>query len=267
MNEIMFEKVLIKTLGISFDANRFDFVKNRLKTLGWSDKQLEFVQIANILLNPENRDFHVLVDLLTVHETYFFREYNQLEVFANEILNSYALKKSDKAIRILSAGCSTGEEAYTLGIILKECLDNYDDFFVEVVGVDISLPCVKKAQKALYSKRSVKFTPEVYQKKYFDNSTGLNQVRKELLPRVVFSQGSLMDANVMRTLGVFDFIFCRNVLIYFDQVQRMQILNLFNKSMYPEGRLFLGHSESLLKYPELFESADNEEIPIYRRAS
>ena len=263
----MFEKILTKTLGISFDANRFDFVKNRLKSMGWSEKRLEFSQIANILLNPHNRDFHIIVDLLTVHETYFFREYNQLEAFANQILNSYAKYKPDNAIRILSAGCSTGEEAYTLGIILKECLDNYDDFFVEIVGIDVSLPCIQKAQKAVYSKRSIKFTPEIYQNEYFEEINGLNRVRQELLPKIVFTQGSLMDANILRNLGIFDFVFCRNVLIYFDQVQRFQILNHFKKSMYPEGRLFLGHSESLLKYPELFESVDNNEIPIYRRAA
>lgn len=267
MDQKVFEKVLTKALGITFEPSRFEFVKNRLRTIGWREEKLEFANIANILLNPNSSDYHIIVDLLTVHETYFFREFNQLEMFANNILNSYAKSKTDKSIRVLSAGCSTGEEAYTLGIILKECLDNYDDYHVEVVGIDLSMACVRKAQKAQYSKRSVKFTPEIYQKKYFNQGTGLNEVNRNLLPKTIFSQGSIIDESIMRSLGVFDFVFCRNVLIYFEQKERLEILKLFNKNLYPEGRLFLGHSESLLKYPELFESTDTDEIPIYRRAS
>lgn len=261
-----FSTILKKVLGVQFDKSRFDYVIEKLRSKGWNENDLTTNKFSQILLRQSGKEFEQLVDLFTVHETYFFREYNQLEIFANNILNPYAKAKPDKSIRILSAGCSSGEEAYTLGIILKECLDNFEDYFVEIVGVDVSVPCVLKAQKAIYSDRAVKFIPTIYKKKYFTSKVGEHQVNKDLLPNTKFLQASLMDRSFLNSLGKFDFIFCRNVLIYFDQIERMQILSSFQRGLYPTGRLFLGHSESLLRHSEHFTSIDNADMPIYVRA-
>jgi chemotaxis protein methyltransferase CheR len=267
MEAKIFEKILIKELGISLDEKRMEFVKNRLTNLGWRPPELTLSRFANIICNKKDPSYDLLVDLLTVHETYFFREYNQLEVFANTMLNPYAQKKMDKSIRILSAGCSTGEEAYTLAIILQECLDNFADYHVEIVGVDISPVVLKKAMKAYYSTRSVKFIPDVYREKYIQPDNGLYTVRKEILPRVVFSQANLTSLSDLRSCGIFDFIFCRNVLIYFNAEQRSQIIGNFHSILYPSGKLFLGHSESILKYNQYFEPTGRGEVPIYRRVA
>lgn len=265
MDKKIFEKILIKELGISLDEKRIEFVKNRLSALGWKEIDLSLSRFASIVSNKKDPNYNLLVDLLTVHETYFFREYNQLEVFANTILNPYAAKKYDKTIRILSAGCSTGEEAYTLAIILRECLDNYHDFFIEIVGLDISPVVLKKAYEASYSSRSVKLIPDVYMKKYIDFHNNKFHVKKDLLPKVTFTSASITEFDHLRNCGVFDFIFCRNVLIYFNSLQRTKIVNNFHKILYPGGKLFLGHSESILKYNQLFEPSGRGEYPIYRR--
>lgn len=268
MMEFKSLKVILKNvLGIQFDQARYDYIIEKLRSNGWDESELSELGICQVLLKRTGKKFEQLVDLFTVHETYFFREYNQLEIFANTILNTYSKQKADKSIRILSAGCSSGEEAYTLGIILKECLDHYSDFFVEIVGVDVSLPCIQKAQKAIFSTRSVKFIPEIYKKKYFIQDSNFNLLDKTLLPNTKFIQGSLMDQSFLDSLGKFDFIFCRNVLIYFDQLERAKILALFKKGLYPQGRLFLGHSESLLRQSEMFESVDNFDMPIYVRTA
>jgi chemotaxis protein methyltransferase CheR len=163
------------------------------------------------------------MNLLTVNETYFFREFATLEVFAEFCLQELADKKNaegNKTIRIWSAGCSTGEEPYTIAIIVRELLDNFSDWKVEILASDIDLKVLEKAKEAHYDDRSVKDVPDEYYRKYFIYDNGSHIPVKAIRDMVTFEHINLNDKQQMRRQRNFDFIFCRNVLIYFDEISR-----------------------------------------------
>jgi len=240
---------IYKKSGIKFEDKKRYFINKRLQ------KRLEDMGMLSVReylrflkFKDDGEEFQSLMNLLTVNETYFFREFGTLEAFAEYGLQEIAeekLKKGDKALRIWSAGCSTGEEPYTLAIIVRELLDNVDDWDIEIVATDIDEVVLGKAQDALYDDRSVKDVPDEYYRKYFDSSRGCHIPTSQIRDMVTFEHLNLMDRVSMRKKRSFDFVFCRNVLIYFDDVSRKQVVDHFYISLNKGGYIFLGHSESV----------------------
>jgi len=240
---------IYKKSGIKFEDKKRYFINKRLQ------KRLEDMGMLSVReylrflkFKDDGEEFQSLMNLLTVNETYFFREFGTLEAFAEYGLQEIAeekLKKGDKTLRIWSAGCSTGEEPYTLAIIVRELLDNVDDWDIEIVATDIDEVVLGKAQDALYDDRSVKDVPDEYYRKYFDSSRGCHIPTSQIRDMVTFEHLNLMDRVSMRKKRSFDFVFCRNVLIYFDDVSRKQVVDHFYISLNKGGYIFLGHSESV----------------------
>jgi len=240
---------IYKKSGIKFEDKKRYFINKRLQ------KRLEDMGMLSVReylrflkFKDDGEEFQSLMNLLTVNETYFFREFGTLEAFAEYGLQEIAeekLKKGDKTLRIWSAGCSTGEEPYTLAIIVRELLDNVDDWDIEIVATDIDEVVLGKAQDALYDDRSVKDVPDEYYRKYFDSSRGCHIPTSQIRDMVTFEHLNLMDRVTMRKKRSFDFVFCRNVLIYFDDVSRKQVVDHFYISLNKGGYIFLGHSESV----------------------
>jgi chemotaxis protein methyltransferase CheR len=155
---------------------------------------------------------------------------------------------------VFSAGCSTGAEAYTLAIILKEMLDNFSQWDVIIKAVDIDEQVLAAARRAIYDNRSVKDVPDLYLKEYF-TSYGLDQyaVKPEIKEMVLFEHVNLMDRRALRCETNYDFIFCRNVLIYFDDNSRKQVVDKFYTMLNRGGFIFLGHAESLSRISTAFK--------------
>ncbi|HID20870.1 MAG TPA: protein-glutamate O-methyltransferase CheR, partial [Planctomycetaceae bacterium] len=183
-----------------------------------------------------------------VNETYFFREYPQLEAFANEALPRVAESKrrrGDYDLNLWCAACSTGEEAYTLAIIIHACLDDIPRWNVRILATDIDRQALAAAREGAYGDRSVKNVPDVYYRKYFRRQNGRHCVCESIKRMVTLRQMNLLDKDTMRRQRGYDFIFCRNVLIYFDDRSRKRVLASFYDALVPGGFVFLGHSESV----------------------
>jgi chemotaxis protein methyltransferase CheR len=215
-------------------------------------------------------------ELLTTHETYFFREDYQLRAFRNELLPMLARSaRLEKRLRVWSAGCSTGEEAYTIAMLVHEAglFDPGDGWEVRVYGSDLSKRCIAAARRGVYSGSSFRTTTEAAKRSWFEPvPAGAQPGAPDLLsvaPRVRalchFGQMNLLDEERTQLVGRCDVIFCRNVLLYFDVGARRRVIDIFYERLAPGGVLLLGHAESLLNVSTAFELLHLTEDLVYRK--
>ena len=195
------------------------------------------------------------ISMITNNETIFFREEPQLRAFADEILPVLKKKKiseNTKSVRILSAGCSSGEEVYTLAILLLESGCFLWDWEIEIVGVDIDSKVLEKAEKGVYSGRAIHAAPSHILDRYFKKGTDGHAVRDIIRKITAFKQGNLLELENSFLKNSIDIIFCRNVFIYFGDDTIKRVVDTFAKILTKSGFLFLGHSESLTRITDQF---------------
>ncbi len=177
-----------------------------------------------------------------------FREFDQLRAFSDyalpEILRAKQ-EKGDRSLRIWSAGCSTGEEPYTIAIILREVLSDFAAWQIDLIASDIDQNALARVRKAVYDKRSVRELPDEYFHRHVEETTEGYLIRPETSGMVTTMHLNLHDTRALRTMRGFDFIFCRNVLIYFTDEARKRVVDYFYTALKPGGYVFLGHSESV----------------------
>ena len=203
---------------------------------------------------------------ITTHETYFLREEYQLRAFRTEILPQlYASRQSTRRLAIWSAGCSTGEEAYTLAMLLLEAgiPDGWD---VRVFGSDLSRRVIAHARRGVYGPMSFRACPESYKRAYFAATPDGLAVSSEVRSLCHFVQLNLVDTARVALIGRVDAVFCRNVLIYIEPNARRTVIEQFHRRLLPGGVLLLGHSESLLGTTTLFEPVMLSTDLVYRRS-
>ena len=238
------QKLIYQEIGVNLNASKKTMVKSRLlkrlRTLNLDsfEAYLEF-------LNHNTDELVILYNFLTTNVTHFFREDHHFKYMTDEVLPAL-LRKNKKVIRVWSAGCSSGEEVYTLAIVLKEFFPN--DWTIKILGTDINTEVLKIAKTAIYSKKSVEKIPYTLLKKYFLLGKGKNEgffkVKKSLTALVTLGRLNLNDDHYP-IKNKMDIIFCRNVFIYFDKTTQNTILRKFYKQLAQSGCLFLGHSESI----------------------
>jgi chemotaxis protein methyltransferase CheR len=220
------------------------------------------------------------VDLLTTNETYFFREERQLRAFRGEVLPIlHAQARSRRRLVVWSAGCSTGEEAYTIAILIhtsrlfpsegvaapKASDDPQDRWEVRVYGSDISRRCVAAARRGVYGTSSFRTTTAEQRSAFFQERKDGWHVVEPIRRLCHFGQTNLLDHERLRVLGKADAIFCRNVLIYFDARSRKAAIEMLYERLVPGGVLLLGHSESLLNVSTAFELLHLKDDLVYRK--
>jgi chemotaxis protein methyltransferase CheR len=204
------------------------------------------------------------VDVLTTNETYLFREEYQLRAFQREVLPMlYERGRRMRRLSIWSAGCSTGEEVYTLAILIRES-GMFEGWDVRVIGNDISRRVLQVARRATYGPSSFRSMPEQYAEYFVETSEG-RTVRADIRAMCNFAHLNLLDAARYSVIGMVEAIFCRNVLIYFDTASRRKVIEGFYERLQPEGYLFLGHSESLLNVSTAFELMHLSSDLAYRK--
>jgi len=205
------------------------------------------------------------VEVLTTNETYFFREDFQLRAFRDEILPMLAEKnRAKRRLSMWSAGCSTGEEAYTIAILVAQS-GLFTNWETRVFGSDISKRCVTTARRGVYGPASFRVTSLDIRRQYFTERPDGVHVADRIRSLCHFGQMNLLDDDKARVLGRVDAIFCRNVLIYFDAHARRRVIDIFLDRLYPGGVLLLGHSESLLNVTTAFELLHLKEDLVYRK--
>ncbi len=208
-----------------------------------------------------------IMDILTTNETYFFREAFQLKAFTDEIMPELIAekeKKGERTLRIWSAGCSSGEEPYTIAMLLLE-LGCCRGWRVEIVGTDISHRVLQLARRAIYGKSSFRATEETYIRKYFREEDGNYKVVDAVKELVTISHLNLFDQNRLALLGRMDVIFCRNVIIYFDQTAKNKVVEIFYRMIREGGFLLLGHSESLMNISTAFSLRHLKNDMVYQK--
>jgi len=244
--------------GIRFEHKKAYFVTKRLQKrmeeLG-VESPMEYIRLLKYS-DKDGVEFQKFLNSLTVNETYFFRDYPQLAAFAEHCLYDLVEKKymkNDNSLRIWSAGCSTGEEPYTLSIILHEMLDNLPDWNIEIIANDVDENALQKATEGVYEDRSIKDVPQEYLDKYFIRYRNNFIVKEKVKSLVKFEYLNFADGNILKGKRNFDFIFCRNVLIYFDDFSRKKVVDHFYIALNKGGYIFLSSSESLSRITTTFK--------------
>jgi len=222
---------------------------------------------STLIGNKSPQLLQELYNTLTINETYFFREKEQLEILVKEILPSVISKKrSVENINILSAPCSTGEEVYTIAIYLMEhgFMDNPKK--ITILGIDIDSNAVKQAEKGFYTQKSMRNVPDYIKEKYFIKQKNGYQVIPELTEAVSFKVVNVLNKYEMQKLGRFEIIFSRNMLIYFEERLRNETLATFYSILKPEGYLFLGHAERIPPSLSLFKEINTGKSVVYQKS-
>jgi len=203
-----------------------------------------------------------MFDAITTNETYFFREPQQLQVCIDSVVPQVMDQKKTKDIKIWSAACSTGEEAYTLIMMLMEkriCSR------IELVASDISNEVLDSAKRAVYGSYSMRNVPEPFLKKYFRSNGWTHELDTTVKSVVRFMNINLIDPSKMRAIQGMDLIFCRNVLIYFDDKAKQKVVSMLYDSLRPGGFLFIGSSESLHSVTRAFKPVVFNKVVAYQR--
>jgi chemotaxis protein methyltransferase CheR len=235
--------ILYDVCGIKLGAGKEGLVKSRLqkrlRNLGFDDFEtyVDFVQSEN-----GAEELATMVDALTTNKTSFFREPAHFEFLQKKILPNI-----QGQLRIWSAGCSSGEEPYSIAIMLHEELSGIDRMDVRVLATDISVRMLTKAREGVYSQDCLEGIPKATIHRFFTKvrtHSGFSyRVNDQARALIRFAPLNLMESWPMR--GPFDVVFCRNVMIYFDKPTREQLVNRYWELLKPGGHLFVGHSESL----------------------
>ncbi|WP_298435970.1 protein-glutamate O-methyltransferase CheR [Geobacter sp.] len=255
--------------GLFFDTDAAYLLEKRL------GKRLELHHLSgfrdyyHFLKYNRNKDQELadIMDILTTNETYFFREAFQLKAFTDEIIpeiREAKLKSGDRSLRIWSAGCSSGEEPYTIAMLLLE-MGGFAGWNVEIIGTDISQRVIQQARKGLYGKSSFRVTDETYIRRYFNEQDGMHRVNDKVRELVTINHLNLLDSNRISLLGRMDVIFCRNVIIYFDQCARRTVIESFHRTLRDGGFLLLGHSESLMNISTAFTLRHLKSDMVYQK--
>lgn len=253
--------------GIFFDENSKYLLEGRLSRRLKSLYITDFRDYYRFLLYDRKREEELtaIIDLLTVNETYFFREQNQLTAFSKEILPELRDKnRQKKRLRIWSAGCSTGEEPYTIAMLILES-GLMQGWEINILGSDINQRVLTAARRGAYRMNSFRTTDNYYIKKYFGETDGLHLVKDDLKNLVSFSYTNLLDPVRIRLIEQMDVIFCRNVMIYFNIDTRRKVIDNFYDRLVPGGYMLLGHAESLMNISAAFSLRHLKYDMVYQK--
>jgi chemotaxis protein methyltransferase CheR len=251
-----FAEFFYRKTGIHFDEGKRYFVDKRLldriAATGADSFRAYFVALR---FEADGSELQQLINLMTVNETYFFREAYQFDCLVNHMLDEVAARKPrGSRIRIWSVPSSTGEEPYSIAIYLLERWARIDDYEVEIVSSDIDSRVLEAAQAGVYSPRSVAQLPKNYLHKYFKPTKDGNwRISRDLVEAVEFSLVNLSQPADTRRFRDIDIIFCRNLLIYFDDLSRRVAAEAMYDALCPGGFICLGHSESMSRISSLFK--------------
>jgi len=265
---LKFREFFYRKTGIHFEENKRYFVDKRLidriEATGAENFRAYFIALR---FESDGAELQQLVNTMTVNETYFFREVYQFDCLVKDMLAEVVRhKRRGERIRIWSIPSSTGEEPYSIAIYLLERWPLIDDYEVEIMSSDIDTTVLSAAQRGVYSARSIGQLPKPYLDKYFrrlsDNEFAIS---RDLVAAVDFSRVNLSDANDTRKFRNIDVIFCRNLLIYFDDLSRRLAAEAMYDALSPGGFVCLGHSESMSRISALYTVRRFPDAMVYQK--
>jgi chemotaxis protein methyltransferase CheR len=264
-----FRSLVAQRLGLYFDDTKLDFladvVRQRMEATGCDLFSLYERRI--VALASEREELRALAERLTVNETYFFRYADHFRAFAEVVVpDRIQARGHDHRFRILSAGCASGEEAYSLAILIRTRLPQLASWDIRIHGIDVNALMVAKAVRAKYSAWSLRDTSVDIQKTYFRPDGHDFLLDGTVRPLVTFEERNLVEEDALFWVGdAFDVVFCRNVTMYFTSEITRSVIARIAKSTAPGGYLFLGHAENLRGVSQDFHLRHTHETFYYQR--
>ena len=262
-----FREFFYRKTGIQFEPSKRYFVDKRLlERMQATDNSTFRSYFTMIRFQASGDELQVLTNLMTVNETYFFREEYQFQCLVNSILPQLVEHKRDnQPIRIWVLPSSTGEEPYSIAIYLLEKWPGIHHYDVEIIASDIDTHVLEQAKRGLYSDRAVAQMPVAYVRKYFRRTRDGYQLSSDLRSAVEFTRVNLSEPADTRPYRNFDIVFCRNLLIYFDDLSRKRAAETFYDALKPGGFILLGHSESMSRISSLYKVVKFPEAFVYQK--
>ena len=250
--------------GIYFEADRLDVLIEKLAPLAIERECRSMFDFYYLLKYEKNgtEDWERVTDALSVQETYFWREFGQVETLVDTIVPAWFAKTS-MPLRIWSAASATGEEPYSIVMALLEA--GWGSHPIEVFGSDSSAAAIVKARAGVFREKSFRSLPPQLRDKYFTKLSNEWRLRPEVVRRVTFHRANLLAPDEISTLASSPIIFCRNVFIYFSMHAIRQTAAFFASRMPPGGKLFVGASESLMRVTTEFELREINASFVYVR--
>lgn len=254
--------------GIFIPDNKKYFLENRLSKR-IQDKNLKGYEdyLYNLKYDTDKNELIKLYDLITTNETFFFREPQQFDVFSGELMKRIVdenVKNGRREVKVWSAASSTGEEPFTIAMLLLE-KPELVGFKKEIYASDLSESVLQSAKTGMYGSYAVRNVPEPYLKKYFSNSNQQYALSATVKTAVKFMKINLIDEKEMKAMRGMDVIFCRNVLIYFDDKAKQRVVSLLYDALRPNGYLFIGTSESLHNITRAFRPVVINKVIVYQK--
>lgn len=280
----LLQTLVYQECGMYFDERRVHFLQDRLQRRLKACQLDSFYSYYRLLTSREGKqELAALLENLTVNETSFFRNKPQLEVFQKTVLENLLRRKQERrdwSVRIWSAGCSTGQEPYTLAMLLCDTLAYYylrnplpfempspkplipPPWKVEILASDISYSGLRAAQEGIYSENQMEPVDHSARLRYFEKASERYAVKRSLKELVQFDFHNLKTEYLPQRNDV---IFCRNVMIYFDEAEQKRLVEKFYRCLNPEGYLFVGHAESLFGLSSKFRMIHENSGTAYQR--
>ncbi len=263
-------KVIYELSGIYFTDSKKYLLESRISKRITSNNMKSFSDyILYLQRSPSRAELDALYEAITINETFFFRVPQQFDALESVIFPELiSLKKTmpNPTIRIWSAASSSGEEAYTIALIILEKIKPlYPYISFQIIGTDINNAVIDAARKGVYKEYAIRNIPEQYLKKYFVIDNGVYYLKDEVKRMVRFSNLNLYDTNAMRALPQFDVVFCSNVLIYFDIPSKQKVVSDIYNVMTKSAYLFIGYSESLHGISKAFKLVHLPKAMAYQK--
>jgi chemotaxis protein methyltransferase CheR len=256
--------------GLYFDDGQRHTLRARLATRVSSLDLMSFEDYYHYLrFGPQrSEELSRMASHLTNNETYFFREQPQLNVLQDHVLKAIKERKArtgERTLRLLSAGCSTGEEIHTLAMIVYDSGQFFWNWEVDLVGMDVDAAALEKARRGVYFHNSFRGLAPAVRERHFTREGSGERVKEPLRRMIRFRQGNLMELHSFDALYPVDAILCRNVLIYFSDQAIRKVVDHFWRALAPEGYLLLGHAESLSRITDMFTPIRFPGAMIYQK--
>ena len=280
----LLQTLIYQECGMHFDERRTSFLQDRLQRRLKECQLDSFYSYYRLLISqPGKQELSCLLENLTVNETSFFRNKAQLDLFQRDVMEDILRRKQecrDFGVRIWSAGCSTGQEAYTLAMLVADAVSYYyvrtavssearvpkplipGPWRVEILASDINYSVLRTAQEASYSEHQMAGVDYGYRLRYFDKVGERYAVKKGVKELVHFDFHNLKTEYLPQRN---DIIFCRNVMMYFDEAEQKRLVEKFYRCLNPQGYMFVGHAESLLGLTEKFQMVHRNSGTAYQR--
>lgn len=240
------QKLVYKKLGLHLKDSKKNMINARFQSIIEREEYDNYSEYFNQILKSKNsEDFNEFLHKVTTHHSFFNRENKHYQVLMKRILPWIKQNKFNYDIRIWSAGCSTGEEAYTISFYLEDFF-SHSQWNKKILATDISLEALEQASKGVYFKKNIEKLPKKFIKRYFKKNGEMYKIKERIRKEVIFRKFNLMDEFPFKKK--FQVIFCRNVMIYFKPEVRKKVIQKFEKHLVKGGFFIIGSTESITHY-------------------